>query len=140
VRLVLPQHFPGMKLYHCDCGAPLFFANTQCLACGRAVAYEPASDRMVALPEGVTVRLCANGSHYAVCNWLTGDSQDLCQSCRLNRTIPDLSDLGHLVPALNEMSLSLGHSDMYPFTPAPAVLQKLHCVHQIVRAAGGLVP
>lgn len=37
-----------------------------------------------------------------------------------------------LAPALNEMSLSLGHSDLYPFSPTPAVVRKLHLIHLLI--------
>jgi hypothetical protein len=37
-----------------------------------------------------------------------------------------------LAPALNEMSLSLGHSDLYPFSPTPGVLRKMHLIHAMV--------
>jgi hypothetical protein len=37
-----------------------------------------------------------------------------------------------LAPALNEMSLSLGHADMYPFSPTPAVVKKLHLIHAML--------
>lgn len=81
-----------MKLYYCDCGAPLFFSNTQCLACGSAVGYDHSGDCMVSLHPGAARQLCANGSLYGVCNWITyQNAPGLCASCGLNRTIPDLS-------------------------------------------------
>lgn len=88
------QPLPHTKFMHrftCDCGAPLFFGNTQCLTCERDVGYEPATDRMVCLtPEGSS-RRCANAVH-GVCNWLLprGSAAGLCSACRLNRTIPNL--------------------------------------------------
>ncbi|MDZ4288591.1 MAG: putative zinc-binding metallopeptidase [Prosthecobacter sp.] len=39
-----------------------------------------------------------------------------------------------LAPALNEMSLSLGHADLYPFSPTPAVVKKLHLIHAMLSA------
>ncbi|HYF34571.1 MAG TPA: putative zinc-binding metallopeptidase [Prosthecobacter sp.] len=37
-----------------------------------------------------------------------------------------------MAPALNEMSLSLGHADLYPFSPTPAVVRKMHLIHAMV--------
>ncbi len=34
-----------------------------------------------------------------------------------------------LAPVMNEMGLSLGHSDLYPFAPSPAVVRKMHLIH-----------
>ncbi|HEX2748172.1 MAG TPA: putative zinc-binding metallopeptidase [Verrucomicrobiales bacterium] len=85
-----------MKLYECQCGAPLFFANTRCLVCGSMVGYEPAGDEMRPLETEGLWRLCGNGRQYGVCNWLTpADGPDLCLSCRLNHIIPDLSQEEH---------------------------------------------
>src|SRR5688500_3521758 len=43
------------------------------------------------------LRLCANHTRYDVCNWAfpADDDHDLCASCRLTRTIPDLSVPGN---------------------------------------------
>jgi hypothetical protein len=85
-----------MLLYPCRCGAPLFFANTRCLACGAPVGYDPEDDAMRVPDDGPPPRrLCTNGVQYSVCNWLTaGEDPELCVSCRLNRMIPDLSQPG----------------------------------------------
>lgn len=42
---------------------------------------------------GGWMRLCENGAKYGVCNWIVpaNSPTTLCPSCRLNRTIPDLS-------------------------------------------------
>lgn len=90
----------------------MFFPNTQCLNCGTALGYEPTLAKVVPIipseREGLwriatrtagtrEYRRCANLETAAVCNWLvrSGAAADaaggLCVSCRLNRTIPDLS-------------------------------------------------
>ncbi len=45
-------------------------------------------------PLAPTYRRCLNLSTPASCNWLIadGDPHDMCRACRLNRTIPDLTD------------------------------------------------
>jgi hypothetical protein len=108
---------PGVsRVYKCQCGRPVFFRNSICLACKTPLGYEPSLGRICPLapgPEAQTwtiigadksaIRLyrhCANLSSPSACNWLTrADSQSnpqaLCISCRLNRTIPDLSDPGN---------------------------------------------
>jgi hypothetical protein len=101
-----------MKTFHCTaCQALVFFENTQCLTCGRALAFSPTRMSMVALSpeedgswrpvdEGASVneayRLCANYHQGGVCNWAVGrdDPATLCQSCGLTHTIPDQSVSG----------------------------------------------
>jgi hypothetical protein len=100
-----------MKTFHCtDCQALVFFENTRCLTCGRALAFSPARMSMVALSpeqdgswrpvgdEGATddacgrgYRLCANYLDSGVCNWAVDRDEPttLCQSCGLTHTIPD---------------------------------------------------
>ncbi|NJR13623.1 MAG: hypothetical protein HC779_04580 [Phyllobacteriaceae bacterium] len=97
------------------CGSPIFFRNSQCLSCSRALAYEPGSARMVALEvsgsqhlnawliegdtNGQRYARCGNFKRAAGCNWLValnsalGNEHDeaLCIACSLNRTIPDQS-------------------------------------------------
>jgi hypothetical protein len=97
--------------YRCQCGSPIFFRNSQCLNCGRTLAYEPVSARMVALVahhdqhgdawhiEGdkgdAAFHRCANFQTAANCNWLrpagiaSHHDRGLCISCSLNRMIPD---------------------------------------------------
>ena len=98
------------RIYHCQCGRPIFFRNSQCLACGSPLGYEPELGKLGALQPGPapdTWRLagsrgglylrCANLESAAGCNWLvkvdprSNDASQLCLCCRLNRTIPDLS-------------------------------------------------
>ncbi len=93
-----------MQLFECQgCRSALHFENSQCLTCGRAVGYLQDRFKMSALEGGPQrfealgaqrqgYRFCDN-AQYGVCNWLIpdGDADALCDSCRHNRTIPDLS-------------------------------------------------
>jgi hypothetical protein len=93
-----------MKLFRCQaCQSALHFENSQCLTCGRAVGFLQDCFAMSALDgsppdyialggDGSNYRYCANAQQ-GVCNWLVraDTSQAFCDSCRLNRTIPDLS-------------------------------------------------
>jgi hypothetical protein len=99
--------------YRCVCGAAIFFRNSQCLSCGRTLAYEPMGARMVALlahhgaagdawqieadADQVAYHRCANFQTAVGCNWLrpagiaSHHDRGLCIACSLNRTIPDQS-------------------------------------------------
>jgi hypothetical protein len=93
-----------MQLFECQgCGSALHFENSQCLTCGRFVGFlqdriamsalEGGPQRFEALgAERKPYRFCDNAG-YGVCNWLIPDgaSDTLCQACRHNHTIPDLS-------------------------------------------------
>jgi len=79
----------------------VFFGNTQCLACGRALGFDPAKLDMVSGQEsgldllddaGTVYRRCGNQLAHGNCNWLLepGSSDELCLSCSLNRVIPAL--------------------------------------------------
>ena len=100
-----------MKIFHCNhCDHLLFFENTTCLKCGHQVAYLPDVALMSSLDpiedgtwrspilqgEGKTYRLCKNYTDEEICNWAVpaSDPESLCASCRLTRTIPDLSQHG----------------------------------------------
>jgi hypothetical protein len=99
-----------MRLFECQhCGQMLYFENTRCEKCGHALGYLPERVVLSALvqrdvdlwspladPERIS-RFCANAQHDA-CNWLVpAEAMDtLCQACRLNRTIPNLSVAEHL--------------------------------------------
>jgi hypothetical protein len=106
-----------MKLFNCHlCHQLLFFESTQCTRCGFRLAYLPDRDVMSGLAEqaggplwtalapaveGARYQLCANGSRYNVCNWAVPEAdlpaagpEGLCQACRLNRMIPNLSEPG----------------------------------------------
>ena len=86
-------HLP-MERFVCDCGNTLFFENWKCLRCSREVGYDPLARMMLAIEAGNGLQRCANGIRHGVCNWLVWSihGEELCQSCRLNRTIPDLSN------------------------------------------------
>lgn len=98
-----------MKTFHCTaCQALVFFENTTCLSCGRALAFAPDRMSMVTLspdedgywrpveepPRPGAYRLCANYTTFNVCNWaLPSDSPEtLCRSCGLTHTIPSLDN------------------------------------------------
>lgn len=100
------------RAYRCQCGRPVFFPNTRCLACGTPLGYEPQRGQVLPLAPGPQegqwqlfhdsspapqlFHRCGNFDSPAGCNWLIplegeGRVPALCAACRLNRTIPDLS-------------------------------------------------
>jgi hypothetical protein len=93
-----------MKLFTCQhCGQLLYFENTSCERCGRALGFLPALATLSALePDGEVwralaepvkrYRACANAA-YDACNWqVEADAEGAyCVSCRHNRMVPDLS-------------------------------------------------
>jgi hypothetical protein len=81
------------RSYTCRCGRPIFFRNSRCLGCDAALGYEPATGVLKALEPEETQRRCANLTTASGCNWLVDDARALCKSCRLERTIPDFSNL-----------------------------------------------
>ncbi len=98
-----------MKIYNCDvCGQLIYFENSQCLQCHTPLGYLPRLDNMSSLEHahGVTYKAlapqaqgglykqCLNYHQEHVCNWMipADDPSDFCLSCRLNDTIPNLSD------------------------------------------------
>ena len=93
-----------MKLFSCPaCSATVHFSNSLCTACGAEIGFAPGLMAMVAPgPDGsveASGRLWHKCSHYAQlmgCNWMVEDGTPFCASCRLNRTIPDLSQPGNL--------------------------------------------
>ena len=101
-----------MKTFQCTCAQPLFFHNTKCLACGLEVAYDPTLPDLRALTavgDGTwalagdtrepapAFRFCEHRTDAVLCNWLVPADEDAtkCLSCRLTRTIPDLSRAGN---------------------------------------------
>jgi hypothetical protein len=95
--------------FTCRCGRPVYFYNSLCLGCQSPLGYEPDLQQIRALAPGskpgnwvveeqaedaTEWKRCENFESPAGCNWLTsaGEEETLCQSCRLNRTIPDLDD------------------------------------------------
>ena len=100
------------RAFHCRCGRPVFFGNTRCIACGCELGHDPARHRVLPIeragagpawrPVGEAepaYRLCANRDSAVTCSWLIdereGDHFTQCRSCRLNRTLPDLSQPSH---------------------------------------------
>src|ERR1700692_423612 len=93
-----------MKLFRCqNCAQLLYFENTHCERCSYRLGYLPARATLSALDPAddhwqtlatpaVRVRFCDNAGH-GICNWLIdpADASSLCEACRYNRTIPDLT-------------------------------------------------
>ena len=94
------------RAYRCRCSRPVFFRNSECLACHAPLGFEPLLGELGALQpgdaeglwrlengDGAQYRRCANFEQIG-CNWLIPADSDatLCLSCVLNRTIPDLSE------------------------------------------------
>lgn len=106
-----PSRLVGLpRLYKCQCGSAIFFRNSLWVLCNTPLGYDPLRGRVCPLAPGPDentwtiigdsdqrlFRYCANIESPAVCNWLLPieeppSPQTLCISCRLNRTIPDLS-------------------------------------------------
>jgi len=103
-----------MRSFHCSCGNTIYFENTQCVACGLDVGWCPLCASMSGLivdPGGVL--RCGNASCGAALvkcrNWAIEDvcnraialpaggraADALCDYCRFNHTIPDLSIPGN---------------------------------------------
>lgn len=93
-----------MKTYSCQCGNTLYFANSLCLSCQRPVGFLSdtqvvssceinAEGLWIASHNGRAYRPCSNYAEQNICNWLIpAHSEDqLCASCQLTDTIPDLS-------------------------------------------------
>ncbi len=82
-----------MKLFSCDnCQQTLYFENSHCVSCGKAVAYNPGTAQLATLKPGD--RQCRNALEQEACNWLVtaGATAQYCNSCELSSVIPDLSD------------------------------------------------
>ncbi|MBA3701016.1 MAG: putative zinc-binding peptidase [Planctomycetes bacterium] len=101
-----------MKLFACQCcAAQLYFENVRCLTCGHELGFIADDNVLTAIelePDGTwrvlasghqqsTWRKCVRYAQDGVCNWLvrSDDPNELCRSCRMTRTIPDLSQAGH---------------------------------------------
>jgi hypothetical protein len=100
-----------MRTFQCRCGNRLFFENTQCVACGSELGWCPACRQITALLMdesgyrcanaecGVALQKCSNYADHHVCNRCVIRSEadgaalpaQLCDYCRFNDTIPDLS-------------------------------------------------
>jgi hypothetical protein len=104
-RAAATLHTPRASV--CRCGRPVFFPNSECLACRTPLGYEPQRQRLLPLEpagpgwreadagDGAPVyRRCVNLETAAACNWLLPAESDgftLCRCCRLTRVLPDLS-------------------------------------------------
>lgn len=120
-RLLDAHVEPAVKRrFTCRCGKPIFFRNTQCLACGSQLGFDPVRLDLLALEPGDapdTWRVqgeegpgryirCANFHTASACNWLVEpaiapaqatDGAPLappvyCTACALNHLVPDLTD------------------------------------------------
>jgi hypothetical protein len=91
------------------CSQTVYFDNVVCEICGSALGFDsdalqmrtlyPNGDGHLATPasrHGAMV-YCCNYDHH-ICNWLVPDERqgELCLSCGLNRTIPDLTLAGNV--------------------------------------------
>ncbi len=97
-----------MKTFRCDCGSQLYFENTVCLSCNKLIAYDFTSDEMNRLTKlddnyyltdfNKKLKLCKNYTEYNVCNAsIPAESESqLCISCQLNRTIPNLDVIDNI--------------------------------------------
>ena len=73
-----------MRLFNCpSCGAAVNFANTDCVTCGAALHYDSAAGDFIT--GGVA---CGNRGEIG-CNWIAVEG-DLCPSCAMTRTIPEV--------------------------------------------------
>ncbi|MBB5221404.1 hypothetical protein HNP73_001325 [Amaricoccus macauensis] len=93
-----------MRLFSCqNCGQLLHFENSVCMRCGSSLGLIPETLELTALAaeDGAWRALADNGlwrycenATLGACNWLVpaGGDAVYCPSCRLNRTIPDISD------------------------------------------------
>ncbi len=92
-----------MRTFRCRCGARVFFDNSRCLTCNRALGFDPGQLEMVSIePEadgvlrasdGAQYRYCGNQQEHGNCNWLlpASSADSLCLSCAMNDVIPALS-------------------------------------------------
>jgi hypothetical protein len=102
-----------MRTFTCRCGNVLFFDNSLCLACNSEVGFCPQCQTISALVPsgeagyacgnadcGAALVKCGNYAQHDVCNRMVpagGETANLlCDCCRYNATIPDLSVPGNL--------------------------------------------
>ena len=98
----LATRFPGIKYkpvmrrLSCPvCDNRVFFENFGCLVCGAEFAFEAARGRMARLAGDDGAMSCGNRAQF-VCNWTAERGESLCEACRLNSVIPNLSFAGNL--------------------------------------------
>lgn len=83
-----------------NCGHDVFFDSITCVSCGQNLAYAPQAAVMLSAAGdqwtlgGASYAACANRADIS-CNWLSTDGEALCEACRHNRLIPDLSVPGN---------------------------------------------
>lgn len=98
-----------MKAFKCTCSQTLFFENSLCGSCGREVGWCPQCRSITGLDAlddgryrcghascGATLAKCANYARENVCNRCVSapdgaTAPELCDYCRYNDTVPDLS-------------------------------------------------
>ena len=96
-----------MKQLLCDCGQAVFFESERCVACGRELAFDPASLSMRTLTKtdqgyvdagSHQHQYCKNHQYPGVCNWLQANTSasEFCLGCDFNRTIPNLAKAANL--------------------------------------------
>jgi hypothetical protein len=109
-----------MRTFSCICGNVIFFDNSTCLACRREIGFCPQCRQMTALLPadgqalrcgnqqcGAALTKCLNYAEHNVCNRCVATGarptngqapaqQPLCDCCRFNATIPDLTGPGNL--------------------------------------------
>ncbi|MBV8848984.1 MAG: putative zinc-binding metallopeptidase [Methylobacteriaceae bacterium] len=84
-----------MRQFRCpNCGQRVYFENYFCERCATPLSFDARQMTMVAQ---AGAHDCVNRQHLA-CNWaVDSDASDFCLACRLNRTVPNLSEPGNLV-------------------------------------------
>ncbi|MEX1032322.1 MAG: putative zinc-binding metallopeptidase [Cellvibrionaceae bacterium] len=91
-----------MKTFQCVCGQRVFFENTSCNQCGRALGFDPQTLDMLAFDledtwraegSGVGYKPCSNYVSYDVCNWVIPEQSraSFCLACSLNEMIPAIA-------------------------------------------------
>lgn len=121
-------HLPSLagRAYSCQCGRPVFFRNSQCLACSTPLGYDPLSAQLLSLmpvsapaaagapvlwqawqvidasvekgSEVANYRRCLNLETPAACNWLVPITDALGCATGLCRAC----QLNHHIPDLND--------------------------------------
>ncbi len=100
-----------MRVFKCQCGQPIFFDNSVCLACSKPLGFCPFCRALSTLaPQtdgslkcltpgcGASLDKCFNYSEHNVCNRCVSHPSTmgtLCDCCHFNATIPDLSVPGN---------------------------------------------
>jgi hypothetical protein len=103
-----------MRNYVCTCGGTIYFDNTICLKCSSELGFCPGCRTLTALVAtadgglvcgraecGIALVKCFNYSEFQVCNRCVAAegaaAGALCDCCRFNETIPDLTVPGNQV-------------------------------------------